>query len=116
MATILSALTKFAPGRVADVPAFSKALSKLASYRQSPKYEEVLRQLIADGLISAETGDKHEPPVVKTEKTVPPPEMTVAPVPVSPTHVEEESSKEPQATVDEAPIEETKAPPIKKKR
>jgi hypothetical protein len=115
MATILSALTKFAPGRVADVPAFSKAMSKLASYRQSHKYEEVLRRLIAEGLISIETGDKHEKKVVETEKNDPPPEMAAAPGPIAPIQVEEESSQEPQAIVNESPAEEAKVP-TKKKR
>jgi len=100
MASILERLTRFAPGKVAGVPEFQKALSKLASYRQSSKYASIVEQLIKDGLIQpadetpAQVAPpapvKVEPPVVATVEEpaetgateLPAPEPTVSETPV----------------------------------
>jgi hypothetical protein len=104
MAAILAKLTKFAPGKVAGIPEFQKALSKLASYKHSSKYASVLEQLIKDGLI------RHEEEVAEpVAPSAPPAPVEVAPVEAAPVVVPAETGAaevpSPEPTVSETPVE-----------
>ena len=121
MATILSGLKKLVPGRINDVLAFNKAMSKLASYTHSHKYEQILKQLIERGDVKVEGEQevKKVDPVVESPAPVvaPVPEVKVE-VPTVPVAEVVETVEAPPAPVVEAPVTEPVAEksPFKKKR
>lgn len=121
MATILAGLKKLVPGRVDDVPAFNKAMSKLASYAKSHKYDQVLKQLIESGDIKVEGEQeaKKADPVVEAPApvVVPEPEVKVETVEV-PVAVVPDTVEAPPAPAVEALVAEPVAEkgPFKKKR
>jgi len=98
MAAVLAQLTKLSPGPSAGVPEFNKAMSKLASYSRSHKYQQVLDDLLKSGVIQveniAEAPVAAEPPVVKApvEEVKPSPEVVTEPVLEESVTVAEETS------------------------
>ena len=106
MATILAGIKKFVPGRIDDLSAFNKAMSRLASYARSPKYEQVLKSLLESGDVKVE-GEHQEKAVVAAPVVEAPPAPVVEVV--SPVVAVEPEVKV-EETVPQAP-ETVEAPP-----
>jgi len=101
MATLLDGIKKLIPGRLDDIAAFNKAMSKLASYTHSPKYEQVLKSMLESGDVKVE-GENQEK---ATRVTAP---VVEAPVSEVVTHV---ATVEPEVKADEPAQEAVEAPP-----
>jgi hypothetical protein len=111
MAAVLAKLTKLSPGPTAAMDSFSKAMSKLASYKHSPKYNAILDELIKSGVVSVQpdgdeaTVTKVDPKPLLEEKV----KEDVVAVPAIEETTQAPQTVEPDQTVEE-PVKDEPAP------